>query len=95
MPEQDENDAADIEKTVEPSSRHTEIRCHLLRLGAELGLDVWVARNDKSRSYNGQVLVPMPNILDELPTQFNEQQTIPIELIDVLWLKANTILGRF
>lgn len=66
-----------------------------MKLGAELGLDVWVARNDKSRSYNGQVLATMPNMLDELPTQFNEATNRTIELIDVLWLRANTILAAF
>src|SRR5207249_12259514 len=32
-----------------PASRHTEIQHHLLQLGVDMGLDVWVARNDRSR----------------------------------------------
>jgi hypothetical protein len=40
-------------------SRHTEIQHHLLRLGVDMGLDVWVARNDRSRVWNGQVLGQM------------------------------------
>jgi hypothetical protein len=34
-------------------------------------------------------------MLDELPTQFNEATNRTIELIDVLWLKGNTILAAF
>ena len=74
VPEQDDDEpaAADSKPSSEPATRHTEIQYHLLRLGAELGLDVWVARNDRGRSYNGEILGAMANMLDELPTQFNE-----------------------
>jgi hypothetical protein len=34
-------------------------------------------------------------MLDELPTQFNEATNRTIELIDVLWLKGNTIVAAF
>jgi hypothetical protein len=77
------------------TTRHTEIQHALLRLGAELGLDVWVARNDRSRMHNGEVLGGLPRILDELPTQFNEATTRTIELIDVLWLQGNSIVAAF
>lgn len=97
VPEQDEDEptVVDSKPSVEPVTRHTEIQHHLLRLGAELGLDVWVARNDRGRSYNGEILGAMANMLDELPTQFNEATNRTIELIDVLWLKGNTILAAF
>jgi hypothetical protein len=96
VPEQDEDDVAAVEpKPSEPPTRHTEIQYHLLKLGAELGLDVWVARNDRSKAYQGESLGAMPNMLNELPTQFNEATNRTIELIDVLWLKGNTILAAF
>jgi hypothetical protein len=59
------------------------IQYHLLKLGAELGLDVWVARNDRGKKHNGEFLGSVPGMLDELPTQF------------VLWLKGNTIIAAF
>ena len=80
---------------MEPTTRHTEIQYQLLKFGAELGLDVWVARNDRSKRYNGELLGAMSNMLDELPTQFNDATNRTIELIDVLWLKSNTILAAF
>lgn len=97
VPEQDEDEAAVVEPkpAAETTTRHTEIQYHLLKLGAELGLDVWVARNDRSRNFNGNMLGTMPNMLGELPTQFNDATNRTIELIDVLWLKGNTILAAF
>jgi hypothetical protein len=92
VPEQDDDESGDVEPK---STRHTEIQYNLLKLGAELGLDVWVARNDRSKSYNHDLLGAMAGMLDELPTQFNEATNRTIELIDVLWLKGNTILAAF
>jgi hypothetical protein len=64
-------------------------------LGAELGLDVWIARNDRGKSWNGKALAEVPRLVDELPTQFNEATQRTIELIDVLWLKGNSIAAAF
>ncbi len=77
------------------TTRHTEIQYQLITLGAEMGFDIWVARNDRSRSWNGKVLGEHPQVIDELPTQFNEATNRTIELIDVLWLKGNSIASAF
>ena len=74
---------------------HTEIQHNLLQLGASMGLDVWVARNDRSKIWNGITLGSMPGLVNELPTQFNEATHRTIELIDVLWLKGNSIVAAF
>jgi hypothetical protein len=96
VPEQDDDEPASVgSKPPEPATRHTEIQYHLLKLGAELGLDVWVARNDRGRNYDGELLGSLTGMLDELPTQFNDATNRTIELIDVLWLKGNTILAAF
>lgn len=79
----------------ETSTRHTEIQYHLLKLGAEMGLDIWVARNDRSRVWNEKPLGQLPHMLDKLPICFNEATQRTIELIDVLWLKHNTIVAAF
>ena len=76
-------------------TKHTEIQYELLTLGHELGLKVWVAKNDRSRSFGGRVLGQMPGIVERLPTQFNPATTATIELIDVLWLKGNSIAAAF
>jgi hypothetical protein len=67
----------------------------LLKLGSDLGLDVWVARNDRSRSANGKSFVDLPRMRRDLPRQFDEVTSRTIELIDVLWLRGNAIVAAF
>jgi hypothetical protein len=74
---------------------HTEIEWRLLTLGSAMGLDLWVARNDRSREWQGKRLAEIKGIIEELPTQFNEATNRTIELIDVLWLKGNSIVAAF
>ena len=97
VPEKDEEETSTtaVQRSTEPVTRHTEIQYELLKLGDELGFEVWVARNDRGRSYDGQFLGAMRGMLDELPTQFNDATTKTIELIDVLWLKGNSIVAAF
>jgi hypothetical protein len=38
------------------TSAHTEIQWLLLKLGNDMGLDIWVARNDRNRSNHGRSL---------------------------------------
>lgn len=77
------------------ATQHTEIQYYLLRLGVDMGLDIWVAKNDRSKIWNGHMLGALPRMVSELPTQFNEATNRTIELIDVLWLKGNSIVAAF
>jgi hypothetical protein len=85
----------DKPNTESGATLHTSIQYQLLRLGSELGYEVWVARNDRSKSCNGQSFADMPALLDELPAQFNEATTKAIAVIDVLWLKGKSIIAAF
>jgi hypothetical protein len=76
-------------------SQHTDIQYQLIRLGAEMGFDIWVARNDRSKEYKGEIFQNLPNIVSELPTQFDNVTNRVIEMIDVLWLKGNRIVAAF
>ncbi|WP_308572133.1 EVE domain-containing protein [uncultured Methanobacterium sp.] len=80
---------------VSDSNPHTEIQWMLLKLGNDMGLDVWVARNDRNKSHNGNVFSELPRIKDSLPLQFDEVTNKTIELIDVLWLQGNAITAAF
>lgn len=99
VPEPEDPPAARVSEEPESpestTTRHSEIQYQLLALGAELGLDVWVARNDRGRKWKGAALGSLPKMLDQLPTQFNEATTRTIELIDVLWLNGNSIIAAF
>ncbi len=84
-----------LEDVTRSATQHTEIQYSLLCLGIDMGLDVWVAKNDRSRTWNGQILGTLPRMVSELPTQFNDATNRTIELIDVLWLKGNSIVAAF
>jgi hypothetical protein len=85
----------EIKQLHKESTTHEEIQWILLKLGSDLGLDVWVARNDINRSYQGASFQDIPNLRRELPRQFDEATNRTIELIDVLWLQRDAILAAF
>ena len=80
--------------TKEPTA-HTEIQWSLLKLGNDMGLDIWVARNDRNRDWRGHRFTQLPRLRTELPLQFDEATNRTIELIDVLWLKGNAVVAAF
>jgi hypothetical protein len=94
VPESDETTEA-IEQTSRETTTHTQIQGMLLKLGSDIGLDTWVARNDRGREVNGQRFADIPNLRSTLPLQFDEATNRTIELIDVLWLKGNAIVAAF
>ncbi len=74
---------------------HDQVQWCLLEMGASLGLDVWVARNDRNRSNGGQSFQDAPRLRDSLPQQFEAQVMSLIEHIDVLWLRGNRVEAAF
>lgn len=74
---------------------HTEVQYLLLRLGNDMGFDVWAARNDRNKQHEGESFAAIPRIRASLPLQFDPQTNKTIELIDVLWLKGNSIVAAF
>jgi hypothetical protein len=74
---------------------HTEMQWKLLKLGSDMGLAVWVARNDRGREWNGSRFSDMPRLRTELPKQFDEATNRTVELIDVLWLDGNAVVAAF
>ena len=96
----DSQDESNIEETtdkhkVSDPTEHTEIQYYLLDLGSKMGLSVRAATNDLSKEFKGISFASIPHIISELPLQFNEATQRTIELIDVLWLKGNTIVAAF
>jgi hypothetical protein len=94
IPDTDEQ-AESRDGSTKESTAHTEIQWLLLKLGSDMGLDVWVARNDRSREHNGYRFSELPRLKAELPLQFDEATNRTIELIDVLWLRGNSIAAAF
>jgi type II restriction enzyme len=66
---------------------HTEIQGWLRDLGLALGYSVWIASNDRHRSYDGGVLGQ--GCLEQLPPDIIASPAADtIRLIDVLWLNG-------
>jgi len=86
--------SATTEAVKEPTD-HNEIQWLLLKLGNDMGLDVWVARNDQSLEVNGNRAANLPRLKSILPVQFNHAAQQTIELIDVLWLEGSNIVAAF
>jgi len=83
------NDPADI-------NQHTEIQYLLLRLGSEMGFQVWVGRNDRNKEFLGRKFSEIPGMMDDLPTLTLDKTTRTIiENIDVLWFKRNHPVSGF
>ncbi len=93
VPDSDD-ESTTIETEVEKIT-HEEMQWLLLKLGSDLGLDVWVARNDRNKEYKGKLFQSIPNIRKELPRQFDEATNRTIELIDVVWLDNDAIVAAF
>lgn len=78
----------------EETSLHTEIEWILIQIGKITGCDVFVARNDRSKCYQGEQLGAY--CIDELPTRGLDEQTERIiSLIDVVWVKDKKIVCAF
>lgn len=90
----EQQESFDIPNSMKPRE-HTEIQWLLLKLGADMGFDVWVARNDKGREWNGKNFSEIKKLKTDLPLQFDDATNRTIELIDVLWLKGNAIIAAF
>ncbi len=70
----------------EAESEHTKIQYLLIKIGRALKYDVYVARNDRHRSHDGQsfALLTVP----ELPPMGWPPEVLEtVSLIDVIWLK--------
>ena len=91
----DEKEEQEIKKLQIDKTTHEEIQWLLLKLGSDLGLDVWVAKNDRNKEYNGIPFQDTPSLRKELPRQFDDATNKTIELIDVLWLKGDAIIAAF
>ncbi|MBC7906209.1 MAG: type II restriction endonuclease [Rhodospirillaceae bacterium] len=75
---------------------HTEVQAWLRDLGHALGFDVWIAANDRSRSYGDGRLGD--GCLTSLPTAVEQSPGADaIRLIDVLWLERDgtKVTGAF
>jgi hypothetical protein len=90
-----DDEEAEPASSQERGTRHTEIQFLLLRLGSDMGFDVYVARNDQAKEWQGQRSADISRRRPSLPQQFDDMTNTIIALIDVLWLDGNAVLAAF
>ena len=71
---------------MEGDCTHTEVQGWLRDLGLALGFRVWIASNDRNRSYGAGRL--SDGCLTALPDSIAAHATDTVRLIDVMWLDA-------
>jgi hypothetical protein len=74
-------------------TRHGPIQGMLVTPGLDLGLDVWVAANDRGVTYDGQRLGDLS--IERLPSGLPDEVRRRISLIDVIWLRRNSYVAAF
>jgi len=94
IPEPESASASSITVQAE-ESEHTAIQWLLLKLGSDMGLDVWVAQNDRGKAYKGSSFGAIPHMRSDLKIPFDEATNRTVRLIDVLWLRGNAIVAAF
>lgn len=92
IPEKEDEKIADGPTDTNDLFSHEEIEWLLLELGQNLGLDLWLAKNDRNRVFKGHRLGEFKKIKEQLPVQFSPAVNRTIELIDVLWLDGDGML---
>ena len=95
LPASERAAAEEVSEASKEMTAHTEVQWALLKLGSDMGLDVWVARNDRVREAHGRPFSDIPRLKNSLPLQFDQVTNRTIELIDVLWLRGNAIVAAF
>jgi hypothetical protein len=73
---------------------HLELIWQLVRLGRALGCDVWVASDERGKSYDGHALAD--ETLEKFPQiGLDHDSSTVVKAIDVLWLKGKAVLAAF
>ncbi len=71
-----------------------KIQSLLAMIGSEMGLKIWIPRNDRSAVLSEWKREHAP-LLESLPLNYDETTIKTIEQIDVLWLRGRAIVRAF
>ena len=98
---QDDADAAEGDGQKEAKATdtskitHLDIQHMLLWLGKEMGLDLWVAKDNQKDKYRDSTLSLLHGTLSSLPEQDYKGARKTIERIDVMWIEDGSIVAAF
>jgi len=74
-------------------TKHTEIQYILIKLGQAFGCEIWVAPNDRSKSFEGERFSDLA--VNRLPSFGPKETDKTTERIDVIWLQENMVTAAF
>jgi type II restriction enzyme len=79
----------EVRREQEEENSHLQMQLTLTKMGRELGYNVWVAANDRTRSHNGVSLQSLT--LPELPPLEMAPEVLrTVSLIDVIWINRES-----
>ena len=86
----------ETETTVQPREARESIKIQALLagIGAQMGLKIWIPKNDRS-GVLGEWKAEHKPLLETLPLNYDETTIRTIEQIDVLWLRGRAIVRAF
>lgn len=74
---------------------HEEIQWLVLKLGSDIGMDLWIPQSHRDRLYQGERLGDFKRLRDSISSQFDEATNRAMEYMDALWLHGNVIVAGF
>ncbi len=74
---------------------HEEIQWLVLKLGSDIGMDLWIPRSHRDRVYQGKRLGDFKRLRDSVSSQFDEATNRAMEYMDALWLNGNLVVAGF
>ncbi len=77
-----------------PERESAEIQALLARIGAQMGMRIWIPANDRL-AVSRHWIPGAGELLERLPLNYDETTLGTIERIDVLWLKGRSIVRAF
>jgi hypothetical protein len=93
-PEKEIQAHLEVFETEEEESLHSQAQSILIKLGRIAGCSVWIAPNDRNRTFRGKTLGE--DCLKQLPNLgLSDEATRRISLIDIIWIKQNAPVCAF
>lgn len=95
VPEDTDTEEGDDELIKPQEIRESaKLQALLTRMGARMGLKIWVPRNNRS-AVQTELGTDAPPLLEVLPLNYDQTTLRTIEEIDVLWLRGRAIVRAF
>jgi hypothetical protein len=84
----------DTEPEERPATPHRELVWKLIQLGKTLGCVVWIASDERGRSYEGESFAE--HVLAEFPAVgLDPESRDLVRGIDVLWIRGRSVVAAF